>query len=289
MSQFHSSKFVLISAVLFLFLQSCSGGYQFTSGQQNIAAVPSFNGDSPTTLPTSSGESTGHGPVMSLPPGSDSPAPAQISSICQFSGIDKINWAAPLSNSAQLQNFNVVGQSGNVDISVADNVNMTGNSGKIFVVENAQSMSAFTGNSGNFIGNVRSFTSSSGNSGSMDLNSLEVGNISGSSSGHLCVWAHSIESVTGSSAGNISLKASSSTGSDASLGHVSGSSTGILVITDMNVMSINGGSGKMYLQGGHVQSISGQSGDIYIDGLTVDQITGSSGTIYLLNGGQVLN
>ena len=287
-----NTKFKFLFSLVFLSLvfQNC-GRVSFTAANQSLtAAVPDFNGDGPPGGLGNPTGGSGHGPTIVLPPGSISPAPAQTSEICNFTGIDKTVWdnLAP-SAATNLPNYNISGQSGDIYLSAANQVSLTGNSGNSFIIENAELLTSFSGNSGNFVGNVRSFMKGSGNSGSIDLNSIKVGDITGSSAGHLCVWAQTINSVRGSSAGNISVVANNIGGAVGTLAQISGSSSGKLIVIDMNMNSISGGSGPMYLQGGHVQTISGQSGDIYLDALVVDQIIGSSGTIYLLNGAKVLN
>lgn len=282
-----NSKFFKISlALLFLspVIQAC-GQVKFTVGNQSAtAAVPSPRSEGPTNSPD------GHGPVITLPPGTASPAPGQVSELCNFSSINKIAWSPSFSSTVNsLPNYNISGQTGDIHISAANQVSINGNSANSIIVESAESLNSLSGNSGNFIGNVRSFVQGSGNSGSIDLNSVEVGDLSGISGDHLCVWAQSIKSIAGSSAGNISAVANGPNGLVGSLARISGSSSGKLVVIGMSVGTVSGGSGRMYLQSGHVQSISGQSGDIYLDALVVDRIIGSSGTIYLLNGAKVLN
>lgn len=274
--------------VLFLgpSLQGC-GQFKFSATNHNmIGAVPEFDGDRPETS-----DATGdHGSTIVLPPGYVSPAPIQTSAICSFSEVEKTLWENLTPNlAANLPNYNISGQSGDIRISAANQVSIIGNSGNSFIVYNAETITSFSGNSGNFVGNARSFINGAGNSGSIDLNAVDVGNISGSSAGHLCIWAQNVNSVTGSSAGNISVVANGPGGAVGNLAQITGSSSGKLVIVNMNVSSILGGSGNMYIQGGHVQKISGQSGDIYLDGLVVDKIIGSSGKIYLINGAKVLN
>ncbi len=236
----------------------------------------------------SGGNVTAFGNPNALPgnPDASSPitAPEQMNLICNFQGATKTNWDITPA-ATNLPNVTISSQSSGADIPNANNVDIFGSSGKNFIVKNAEILKEFSNNSGNLIANVRSVGMINGDSGSIDLNSNDVGDILNFSADHLCVTAHSIQSLAHFSSGNVAISSSGATGS---LSEISSSSSGKLAIINMNINSISAGSGNIYIQGGHIKLIAHVSGDIYLDNVTVDQLSASSSKVYLLNGAKVL-
>ena len=140
-------------------------------------------------------------------------------------------------------------------------------------------------------GNIRRVGQVLGNSERIDLNSQYIQNVYGTSADNICLRARNIGSVSGGSAGVISIinNFSSEVEGVGRVLLVQGNSAKKIRIFNMAVSRIEGGSGALHIQGGHVSLIQGQSGDIFLDHVTIDAVINSSARIHLRNGAQVLN
>ncbi len=263
--------------VALTFLITCLGSFQ-NCGPVNFSASGDLG---------SGGNVNAFGNPNGLPGLPDEPttAPEQKNLICNFQSISKINWDQTPVNT-NLPDQSQMNQSSGVDFGPSNRVDIEANSGPSFIVESAELLASFSRNSGPLVANARNVSSISGGSGSIDLNAVTVGEISSLSAEHICVEAHLIKELSHYSSGNVVI---SSTGSTGTLHEISSSSSGKLVLINMNVDTITAGSGRTFIQGGHIGLISSTSGDLYLDNVTVDQLTASSSTVHLINGAQVLN
>ena len=299
MGKLSSLKFIVALVLLTLTFQNC-GGVKFQATEtspQSKAASPggqgrNLDGGGAPGGPISGLDPvpptvSGHGPVTVVTPGTQSPAASIYASICNLSSESKKDWSTS-AVTPNLPNLVFEGHSGSIQVDQVQDIKINGSSGQSFVIESAETMSSYSGNSGNLLAKVRDFKDALGNSGSIELVSQNVGNIKGSS-GHICVSAQSINAIEGSSSTGVAISPNSVKAGNGKIERIIGSSSSKTVIMNMQLTTALGNSGELYIQGGHVGMINGQSGNIYLDGVTVDQIVNSSGNIYLLNGAQVLN
>lgn len=316
MSRNKKIKFVLFLGILgfanLVLFQNCSGitvtdlnpvltkTNNEATGEYETIQIPSDS--NPLGIPGSEGNglipsgprTTTAGPITTSPPAGSTVVtqvePRSQTDECD-SDLDVIDWYNTKALSDAPQKFYDGLSTEIISVVRANLIRLVGNSAHFIDIRAAESAYEIIGNSANIRGNIRQVGQVRGNSGSLDLNTQSINDVYGSSGANICLRARNIGSIQGGSAGMISIinNFSDDRSGIGSVSLVKANSANKIRIFNMAVAMIEGGSGALHIQGGHISSIKGQSGDIFLDDVTVDSITGSSARIHLRNGAKVLN